>query len=271
MPSRVERGPTDRALPQPDLSMIMIAVDGTGPLWNSTYDAAMKYSFCNQMRAQLPGQVHYYRGPASVTVATIGRTWAGVADVIKSGQRQIFLMGYSRGAAAVIELAHYLRDMGKPVEAMFVFDPVARDYCLPNAYTIPRNVGRCYKILRSLSNYKGTLDSMLKWDKQRWDIDPLERGWMGNCGTHLESNRTVLQQAPVAGSHGAAGGVPWPDHAPDRLATDTAAKWMTGMMQQHGIHATLTSYFETMQIEAANVERTNRVNWERQTDIMNHT
>jgi hypothetical protein len=255
----------------PGYRMIMITVDGTGPLLNSSYDAAMKYSFCNQIKAQMHGAAHYYRGPAGVTVLTVGRTWAGLRDILKSGERQIFLSGYSRGGAAVVELAHYLRDMNMTVEAMFLFDPVRRDYCLPNAYTIPRNVGKCYKIMRSLTGYKGNVAAVLKWDKEIWGIDPYQRGWMGNCATHLESNRTVLQQAVVDGSHGSAGGAPWPNHAPDRIATDTAAKWMTAMMQMHGVNVTLKSYFDEMLTEAANAERAHRQDWERQTDLGNHT
>ena len=92
------------------------------------------------------------------------RVWGGVANVIASRETRIFLAGYSRGGAAVTEVAHYLRDMALDVEAMFLFDPVKREGGLPNAGTIPRNVKNCYKILRTLSGSKGIVDSVLKWD-----------------------------------------------------------------------------------------------------------
>jgi pimeloyl-ACP methyl ester carboxylesterase len=221
--------------------MIMIVVDGTGPMFNATYDQAMKNSFCSQIARALGSQASYYRGPHSFTVATVLRVWGGVANVIASRETRIFLAGYSRGGAAVTEVAHYLRDMALDVEAMFLFDPVKREGGLPNAGTIPRNVKNCYKILRTLSGSKGIVDSVLKWDSQVWDVDPYQRRWMGNTANILESSMTHLEQAVVNGSHGAAGGAPWYEHEPDRIATDTAAKWMTAMMQRHGLGVTLRS------------------------------
>lgn len=221
--------------------MILIAIDGTGALGNSEYDQAMKNSFCNQIARSLGGQARYYRGPASFTIATILRVWGGTADVIRSRETKIFLTGYSRGAAAAIELAHYLRDMALDVEAMFLFDPVKREGGLPNAGTIPRNVKNCYKILRTLSGSKSVMDSVMKWDAEVWDIDPYQRRWMGNTGNVMESGRTHVEQAVINGSHGAAGGSPWYAHAPDRIATETAAAWMTAMLQRHGLSVSLRS------------------------------
>lgn len=223
--------------------MIMIVVDGTGPLSDVDYDEAMKNSFCNQIARSLGGQAVYYRGPASFTVATVLRVWGGAAHVLASGETRVFLAGYSRGGAAVTELAHYLRDVGLAVEAMFLFDPVKREGGLPNAGTVPRNVKNCYKVLRSLSGSKGIIDSVLKHDEVVWDIapDPVQRRWMGNTANVRESNKTHLEQTVVNGSHGAAGGVPFYVYQPDRIATEVAATWMTTMLQRHRLNVKLRS------------------------------
>jgi pimeloyl-ACP methyl ester carboxylesterase len=233
--------------------MILIAVDGTGPGFdldapfmngsiNQTYDQAMKNSFCNQMVRQLGGNAVYYRGPSSVTMLTVLRAWGGTAEVIRRGETKIFLAGYSRGAAAAVETAHYLRDIALDVEAMFLFDPVKREGSLPNAGTVPRNVRNCYIIRRSLEGSKGIIDSLKKWDSEVWDIDPYQRRWMGYTSNNIENKHaTRLEETVINGSHGSVGGSPWYEYWPDKAATEAAADWMTGKMKKHGVNVTLKS------------------------------
>ncbi len=238
---------------------ILIGVDGTGPngKWgpfsiplesvfgnpfdNSVYDQAMKNSFVNQITRAMGSNARYHRGPASITINTVSQTWSGLVQVLKSEATEIYLTGYSRGAAAVTELAHYLKDQTLNVEAMFLFDPVKRELSLPNAGTVPGNVKNCYTLLRSLAGAKGITDSLRRWDSKLSDADPYQRRWMGTTSNIFQSANTHHEQAVVAGSHGALGGSPWYEYAPDELATDTAAKWMTGFLNKHGLPITLRS------------------------------
>ena len=238
---------------------ILIGIDGTGPngKWGpftipmesvlgnpfdcSVYDQAMKNSFVNQITRGMGGNARYYRGPASLTLNTITSTWGGLLQILKSGSTEIYLTGYSRGAAAVTELAHYLKDQTLTVEAMFLFDPVKRELSLPNAGTVPSNVKNCYTLLRSLSGAKGITDSLLKWDSKLSDADPYQRRWMGSTSNIFESPKTHRETAVVAGSHGALGGSPWYEYAPDEQATETAARWMTAFLQRHGLGVSLRS------------------------------
>ncbi len=111
-------------------------------------------------------------------------------------RRKIFLVGHSRGAAILIHVARILQRRGTPVEAMFLFDAVARNLSL-DADEIPANVRFCYHAMR----------------------DPAgnSRGSFGNCGTsaalHVDFQPRPMRRFFT--THGAMGGTPWgrnPDH-----------------------------------------------------------
>ena len=105
-------------------------------------------------------------------------------------RRQLFMVGHSRGAAIIIHAARLLVSRGITVEAMFLFDAVARNLSL-DAAVIPSNVRHCYHAMR----------------------DPAgnSRGSFGNCGTSAELP-VDFQPRPMRRfftTHGAMGGTPW--------------------------------------------------------------
>ena len=98
------------------------------------------------------GQKIYIPGPA--TISTVGsliniRKMADRAtQFIKGFDSPIFLIGWSRGAAACIQVALDLKRAGfeKKIEAMFLFDPVDQDGSTGDFLdTIPDNVVNCYR------------------------------------------------------------------------------------------------------------------------------
>jgi hypothetical protein len=105
-------------------------------------------------------------------------------------RRQLFMVGHSRGAAIIINAARLLLRHGIAVDAMFLFDAVARNPDL-DAAAIPCNVRHCYHAMR----------------------DPAggSRGSFGNCGTTAEPG-VDFQPRPMRyffTTHGAMGGTPW--------------------------------------------------------------
>ncbi|WP_309643716.1 hypothetical protein [Phenylobacterium sp.] len=217
----------------------MVVIDGTGVYNTAQYDSDMKNSFCVQIANGMGSKATYYRGPGGWGGTTILRTWAGVSDILSSDEKNVMITGYSRGAAAAIELAHYCRDMAITVEAMFLFDPVKRDLALPNADTIPHNVRNCYKVLRAPSKDSNAVSFMSP------NNDRYARGWMRNCGESVEDPSLTFVDTPcvISGSHGAAGGVPWGEYTPDKAATQMAADWMSTRLQKHGLKISLKNYW----------------------------
>ena len=98
------------------------------------------------------GNKIYIPGPA--TISTVGsliniRKMADKAvQFIKGFDSPIHLIGWSRGAAACIQVALDLKRAGyeKKIEAMFLFDPVDQDGSTGDFLnTIPNNVTNCYR------------------------------------------------------------------------------------------------------------------------------
>ncbi len=102
-------------------------------------------------------------------------------------RKKIFLTGYSRGGATVIDVARLLERQGLQVEAMFLFDAVARSFVLEGG-AIPNNVRICYHAMRN----------------------PItsSRESFGNCGTRAIRPRGLIP-AHFLTTHGGMGGVPW--------------------------------------------------------------
>jgi len=154
-------------------------------------------------------------------------------------RRKIFMVGHSRGGAIVINAARIMRGRGLPVEAMFLFDAVARNPGL-DADEIPSNVRHCYHAMR--------------------DPDGCSRLSFGNCGTTAASG-VDFQPNPMRRfftTHGGMGGTPWgaqPDHltatgfisegdplghtyiTPEDEARGTQAveAWMWPHLRRHGV------------------------------------
>ena len=179
---------------------IFIGVDGTGPASNTEYTDAFSKSFVKRLSEHSRFQRKIYlRGPTWDGIATgsLARAAAFAAKTlrdIKTGAAtpRLFLCGYSRGGAAVIQAAHFLKADGIPVHALILFDAVARTVTYEKTW-IPSNV------------------AYSRHAQRRKDTD--SRTSFGNCGTQKEtgpnSKGANAKAQEFFTTHGGMGGTPW--------------------------------------------------------------
>jgi len=116
-------------------------IDGTGEYSDAKYDYDMAKSFCKQIHAQLPdSECHYERGPSGEGYRVEERGQRA-ADFLKTAgeKEKRYLAGYSRGGSAAIMAAEMLEKDKIDVDAMFLFDPVAR-HLSHGGEVVPKNV-----------------------------------------------------------------------------------------------------------------------------------
>lgn len=128
---------------------MLIALEGSSPTIfgenNHKYYVWIAYQRTKQPKKYIVGPA------ASSTVGSMIniRTMANNAvSFIRASQDAIFLIGWSRGAAACIQVALDLKraNFAKKIEAMFLFDPVDQDASTRDFLnTIPNNVLNCYR------------------------------------------------------------------------------------------------------------------------------
>jgi hypothetical protein len=228
---------------------MMAIVDGTGPYGEQDYQLTMARSFCYQLSTGVKN-ARYWEGPGSLGITTRSKgnqAYDWIGEYIKENNKEpVFLAGYSRGGATVIQVAKWLRQptAAQPrinVEAMFLFDPVARDLAL-DADGIPDNVKHCYVVFRDQNCEVKNVAWKPNWGYgQDPDMDIYARKWMGNCQV-APDNRFATHVAPKRirnASHGAVGGVPWTDRPADEAATKEAASWMNQWLRRHGLNMML--------------------------------
>jgi len=94
----------------------------------------------------------YIPGPATISwglsAVNIRKMADKAAQFIRGFDSPIFLIGWSRGAAACIQVALDLQrgNFQKKIDAMFLFDPVDQDGSTGDFLdTIPNNVVNCYR------------------------------------------------------------------------------------------------------------------------------
>lgn len=127
---------------------MLVALEGSSP----TIAGENNYKYYVWDYYLLTGQSpkKYIIGPAmfSVSGSLINiRKMANLATAfVNSSSGKVFLVGWSRGAAACIQVAHDLkRQGGKTIDAMFLFDAVDQDTSTNSDLNyIPDNVTTCY-------------------------------------------------------------------------------------------------------------------------------
>jgi len=199
---------------------VLICVDGTGTAAGligknraANYAVSMMGSFVGLIYygSHLPNR-KYYQGP---DLSGIGpnmvppwKLFEQIREFWRQGDHQIFMTGYSRGAAIVINTAFMMKDRNNKmpdgqyaeVEAMFLFDAVARSIELPFSQTIPSNVKNCYHAMR--------------------DDSAGSRRSFGHCGTVTEGGNTNFQKKAFYTTHGGMGGAPWGERGLSDLTKD---------------------------------------------------
>ncbi|PID35340.1 MAG: hypothetical protein CR964_00115 [Rhodobacterales bacterium] len=194
---------------------IILGVDGSGPVFN--YAEEFKEShvkrLCGGNRAGF-WDSFYLRGPSmagmvtkslSNIVTSAAVTYYGAIKVATTFSKEkkpprLFLAGYSRGGAAVIDAAYDLKSKGIPVRALLLFDAVDRTHTISSRVdVIPENVEYCFHAMR--------------------DPATESRSYFGNCGTSSRGS-TIFVTEHFACTHGAMGGTPNTEFSEDGFAME---------------------------------------------------
>lgn len=199
---------------------MLICVDGTGPGHGvsgknraANYAVSMMGSFVGLIYygSHLPNR-KYLQGPdllgTGLNMVYPWSVYQRIREYWRQGDHRIFMTGYSRGAAILINTAFMMKDRHHrmpdgqyaEVEAMFLFDAVSRSVELTFTQTIPSNVKSCYHAMREDSTGS--------------------RRSFGHCGTTKEGGKNSFVTETFYTTHGGMGGVPWGEKGLPNLNKD---------------------------------------------------
>ena len=207
---------------------MIVVIDGTGPDDDRKYATEMGNSFCSQLKQNVPGST-YFRGPTLTGSETSATADLAVDACLasKAAGNPIRLAGYSRGGCAAIIAAKRLGARGHRVSSMFLFDPVDMQFSFAGlTQIIGDNVDYVARV-RSGRHLGFWLSNPVK-----------SRFYFVNTGRYLAGSGAI-DRREFEGSHGAIGGVPWPDIPGDRACAMSVANWMTPFLNRQGIPITL--------------------------------
>lgn len=192
---------------------MLVALEGSSPtiFGENNY----KYYVWQAYLATKQSPKIYEKGPAAISwgpspinirkMANRATTFIGRTD----GKR--FLIGWSRGAAACIQVAHDLSRSASPhIDAMFLFDAVDQDGSTSSDLNfIPDNVKNVYHAIAI---------------KKSW----LDRQIFPTCGK-IAATGVNLVKKEFDTSHGGIAG------ADAKLGDDGSKEWMWGHMRAEGV------------------------------------
>lgn len=183
--------------------IIYAGINGTSAENDTDYENTFKDSFVRNLaykyRSLWSEEPYYHRGPYTWGVDT--RWYAEdaynyVVEKWKSGKaKAVFLAGYSRGGAAMIEVAWWLKYYEKiPVECLILFDPVDRSISLGwHPYVNTEIVDAVQRVIYA--------------QRDKWATH--SRLTFGNCGYNRQNETTPYSYAQFFATHGGLGGTPW--------------------------------------------------------------
>jgi hypothetical protein len=197
---------------------LYVGIDGSGDA--TTYGTVFARSFVTgYYNTWAFGPKAYWRGPGMAgsetrSLVNGGREWA-LARIAELNRQKtpyrLFMCGYSRGGAAVTEIAFELKAKGIKVQALLLFDAVDMSL-LNNVDTVPSNVKHCYHAMRN--------------------PDAGSREIFGNCATKAAGGVKFEKQTFWC-THGAMGGTPWPQgkhKGSDKIEEMTNAQKVGGLV-----------------------------------------
>ena len=128
---------------------MLVALEGSSPTIRGENN--YKYYVWDVYRSTIQTAKLYKEGPAAISWGpspiNIRKMANAATGFIKQNSGPIFLIGWSRGAAACIQVALDLHRSGfeRPIEAMFLFDAVDQDGSTDDFLNyVPENVTNCY-------------------------------------------------------------------------------------------------------------------------------
>ncbi len=100
----------------------------------------------------------YLPGPAAISISTSPINIRKMADracaFIEARNGKTFLIGWSRGAAACIQVAYNLKAKGRTIDAMFLFDAVDQDTSTnSDLEIIPNSAAKVYHAIATKKNW----------------------------------------------------------------------------------------------------------------------
>ncbi len=179
--------------------IIYAGIDGTSSKDNTGYAEDFKNSFVNTLQSFFPDKSFYNRGPYTWGFKTDDIARKAYDHVVENwrdeSQDAVFLAGYSRGGAAVIEVAEWLKQRKNPipVECLILFDAVDRSTAL----------GGWLKNTPIVDTVKQTIYP------QRNIWSSMSRISFQNCGFTRESQSMPFSHRTFLATHGGLGGTPW--------------------------------------------------------------
>lgn len=128
---------------------MLVALEGSSPTIRGENN--YKYYVWNAYQATIQSDKVYEEGPAAISWGwspiNIRKMAKTATDFIGGASGEIFLIGWSRGAAACIQVALdlYRAKYDRRIKAMFLFDAVDQDGSTPDFLNfIPENVETVY-------------------------------------------------------------------------------------------------------------------------------
>ncbi|MCY7346336.1 MAG: hypothetical protein LH614_08975 [Pyrinomonadaceae bacterium] len=114
---------------------MFIALEGSAPTisgGNTELNVDYKDYYVQKALGLAGDPKMYHRGPAAgsfgISMINVRKMATAATIFIAANSGKVFMVGWSRGAAACIQTAHDLkRSGGKKIDAMFLFDPVDMD------------------------------------------------------------------------------------------------------------------------------------------------
>ena len=224
----------------------MAIIDGTGPAQG--YEEAMKHSFCKQLDRSSGQYVAFYqRGPTAMGMEVMDLSFKA-ADWLRQEKRRtpdakLMLAGYSRGGSAVILAAELLANAGHDVDALFLFDAVARHVyaggeVIPARVKFSRHARRSQNVSFVLK-YEGTISD---YEKVGTTLSNPTRPSFSNTGLEWRGAGDHERARAFMGTHGALGGVGWSFVTEDPGCQEAVADWMNGHLRARGVPVELKSH-----------------------------
>lgn len=189
---------------------MLAALEGSSPTIfgenNYKYYVWEAYLITRRPRAK------YIPGPAAISMSGSMINIRKMADwasaFIMASQDDVFLVGWSRGAAACIQTAYNLKAKGRSIEAMFLFDAVDQDTSTnSDLRTIPNSAKNVYHAIAT---------------KKNW----LDRRLFPTCGKQAQSGVNLVMK-DFETTHGGVAGA-GDDDAGSKI-------WMWEKMREHGV------------------------------------
>jgi hypothetical protein len=228
-------------------TMRIAIIDGTGKFIDSSYEAAMRMSFCSQLGNAF-GRTNYQRGPSSDGLTVREKAETAAAHLMSgpcNPDDRLFLVGYSRGGSAALIAAEIMRLRGYAVAGLLLYDPVNK-HIWDTPFGIPANVQTSLTFVRKfdpalVKKYAGSIDDgvLVPRSLGEWVDNPIRPGWTENVTPPPGVDPRKHVQVPVVGSHGGLGGVGWTHVKEDETAQPQVAKLTNEAFNGWGLQVNL--------------------------------